>query len=98
MLSHYSYILASGKQALVVDPGRDAATYLEFANKEGLKIMGVFLTHNHADFVAGHLELAKAAGCPVFASAASHDHFQPRIASVKTRRVVTSIVPVTAMP
>ncbi|HOX08303.1 MAG TPA: rhodanese-like domain-containing protein [Planctomycetota bacterium] len=65
VLSHYSYILASGKDALVVDPGRDVDAYLAFARKEGLTVRGVYLTHSHADFVAGHLELAKAAGCPV---------------------------------
>jgi rhodanese-related sulfurtransferase len=75
VLSHYSYMLISGGQALVVDPGRDVFTYLEMAKKEKLKIMGVFLTHNHADFVAGHLELAKAVVCPIYASAKSGDQF-----------------------
>ncbi len=75
VLSHYSYMLISGGQALVVDPGRDVFAYLELAKKEKLKIMGVFLTHNHADFVAGHLELAKAVGCPIYASAKSGDEF-----------------------
>lgn len=78
VLSHYSYLLVSGGQALVVDPGRDVFAYLEHAQKNRLKIMGVFLTHNHADFVAGHLELAKQAGCPVFASAASGAGFDHR--------------------
>jgi glyoxylase-like metal-dependent hydrolase (beta-lactamase superfamily II) len=75
VLSHYSYMLISGNQALVVDPGRDVFTYLDLAKKEKLKIIGVFLTHNHADFVAGHLELAKAAGWPIYASAKSGDEF-----------------------
>ena len=75
VLSHYSYMLISGGQALVVDPGRDVAAYLDLAKKENLKIKGVFLTHNHADFVAGHLELAKAVGCPIYASAKSGDQF-----------------------
>jgi len=75
VLSHYSYMLISGGQALVVDPGRDVFAYLDLAKKEKLKIMGVFLTHNHADFVAGHLELAKAVGCPIYASAKSGDQF-----------------------
>ncbi|MCL6622343.1 MAG: MBL fold metallo-hydrolase [Syntrophobacterales bacterium] len=69
VLSHYSYLLVSGKEALAVDPGRDVDAYLEWCKKEGVKITGVFLTHNHADFVAGHLELAKASGCPVHVSA-----------------------------
>jgi glyoxylase-like metal-dependent hydrolase (beta-lactamase superfamily II) len=68
-------MLISGSQALVVDPGRDVFAYLDLAKKEELKIMGVFLTHNHADFVAGHLELAKAVGCPIYASAKSGDQF-----------------------
>jgi hydroxyacylglutathione hydrolase len=75
VLSHYSYMLISGRNALVVDPGRDVFAYLDLAKKEKLKIMGVFLTHNHADFVAGHLELAKAADCHIYASAKSGDQF-----------------------
>jgi hydroxyacylglutathione hydrolase len=71
VLSHYSYFLVSGGQALVVDPGRDIQTYLEIAAKNGLTIRGVFLTHSHADFVAGHTEMAKAAGCPIFSNASS---------------------------
>ncbi len=71
VLAHYSYLLVSGNQALAVDPGRDAAVYLDQAKKEGARIVGVFLTHNHADFVAGHLELARRADCPVYAGAAS---------------------------
>ena len=66
VLSHYSYILASGKHALVVDPGRDIDAYLAAAKKAGLAIRGVYLTHSHADFVAGHMEMAKAIGCPVY--------------------------------
>ncbi|HNV68331.1 MAG TPA: rhodanese-like domain-containing protein [Candidatus Ozemobacteraceae bacterium] len=68
VLSHYSYALISGKEALIVDPGRDIDTYLELLKKEGLTCRGVFLTHSHADFVAGHTELAKALGCKMYAS------------------------------
>ncbi|MBA3010879.1 MAG: MBL fold metallo-hydrolase [Proteobacteria bacterium] len=69
VLSHYSYMLISEKQAMVVDPGRDVMTYLQVAQKEGVEIAGVLLTHSHADFVAGHTEIAKAVGCPVYISA-----------------------------
>ncbi|HQN19948.1 MAG TPA: MBL fold metallo-hydrolase, partial [Syntrophobacteraceae bacterium] len=55
VLSHYSYLLVSGKEALVVDPDRDINAYLDHAKQHGLTIKGVFLTHSHADFVAGHL-------------------------------------------
>jgi hydroxyacylglutathione hydrolase len=71
VLAQYSYLLVSGGQALVVDPGREVGVYLDQAQKEGARITGVFLTHNHADFVAGHMELAKRANCPIFASADS---------------------------
>lgn len=59
VLSHYSYILISGAEALVIDPGRDVGTYIETAAREQARIAGVYLTHSHADFVAGHMELAQ---------------------------------------
>ena len=65
VLSHYSYMLISGKDCLLVDPGRDIDLYLSTARKEGVTIKGVYLTHSHADFVAGHLEVVRAAKCPV---------------------------------
>ena len=65
VLSHYSYMLLSGGECLVVDPGRDIFTYLETAKKEGVKITGVWLTHSHADFVAGHIEFAEQLGVPL---------------------------------
>lgn len=71
VLSHYSYMLISGKQTLVVDPDRDVTAYLDLAKREGLSIKGVLLTHSHADFIAGHIELMNATGCPIYANAAS---------------------------
>jgi hydroxyacylglutathione hydrolase len=70
-LSHYSYILVSGKEALIVDPDRDIQFYLDYVAKKNLSIKGVYLTHSHADFVAGHLEIVKAVDCPIYQSAAS---------------------------
>ena len=71
VLSHYSYMVVSGKDALVVDPTRDIQVYLETAKKEGWAIKGVFLTHSNADFVAGHMEFAKVVGCPIYQHADS---------------------------
>jgi hypothetical protein len=53
VLSHYSYLLVSGLEAVLVDPDRDINGYLDCAKKHGLTIKGVFLTHSHTDFVAG---------------------------------------------
>ncbi len=63
-LSHASYLIGDegSGQAVVVDPRRDIAEYLADAEKSGLQIVGVINTHFHADFLAGHLELAKATG------------------------------------
>src|ERR1700733_1124470 len=58
-LAHASYLLGdeSSSAAIIVDPQRDIQQYLSDAEKWGLQIRHVFLTHFHADFVAGHLEL-----------------------------------------
>ena len=71
VLSHYSYLLGSGGEAMIIDPARDIGRYLEDAEKLGLKITRVYLTHSHADFVAGHMELAKACGAEIIANEAT---------------------------
>ena len=68
VLSIYSYMLISDGQALVVDPCRDIFVFLDIAKKEGVKITGVYLSHSHADFVAGHTELVNAVKCPIYQS------------------------------
>lgn len=68
VLSQYSYLVVSERKALVVDPVRDVDAYFELAGREGFEITGVFLTHNNADFVAGHTEVAARTGCPVLIS------------------------------
>lgn len=71
VLSHYSYLLGSQGEAWIVDPDRDVSRYLKDAQELGLKITGIYLTHSHADFVAGHTELAKATGAPIYCNAAT---------------------------
>ena len=63
-LSQASYLIGDETtgQAVVVDPRRDVAEYLADADAHGLTIVGVIDTHFHADFLAGHLELAAATG------------------------------------
>ncbi|MCC9740036.1 rhodanese-like domain-containing protein [Streptomyces sp. MNU89] len=63
-LSQASYMVAdetSGK-AVVVDPRRDVTEYVADAQDRGFTIVGVINTHFHADFIAGHLELADRTG------------------------------------
>jgi rhodanese-related sulfurtransferase len=66
-LAHASYLLADEATgtAIVVDPQRDIQQYLEDATSRGFSIRHVFLTHFHADFVAGHLELRDRCGATI---------------------------------
>ncbi|MFM8497303.1 MAG: MBL fold metallo-hydrolase [Planctomycetia bacterium] len=66
-LSHASYMIADEKTktAAVVDPQRDIDQYLADAKAGGYTIKHVFLTHFHADFIAGHIELRDKAGATI---------------------------------
>jgi rhodanese-related sulfurtransferase/glyoxylase-like metal-dependent hydrolase (beta-lactamase superfamily II) len=66
-LAHASYLLGdeASSTAIVVDPQRDIEKYLADAEGFGLRIRHVFLTHFHADFIAGHLELRDRCGATI---------------------------------
>jgi glyoxylase-like metal-dependent hydrolase (beta-lactamase superfamily II)/rhodanese-related sulfurtransferase len=66
-LSLFSYLVGdeSTGRAVVVDPQRDITGYLEDAAAHGLTIERVIETHFHADFLSGHLELARATGAAI---------------------------------
>ena len=66
-LAHASYLVADEESgaAVVIDPQRDIDQYLTFAADHNLRITHVFLTHFHADFIAGHLELRDRAGATI---------------------------------
>jgi len=66
-LAHASYLLAdeASGTAIIVDPQRDIEQYLADAAANGFIIRHVFLTHFHADFVAGHLELRDRCGATI---------------------------------
>ncbi len=70
-LAHASYIIGDEQTgtAAVVDPQRDTDQYIAFATEHALKIKHVFLTHLHADFIAGHLELRDRAGAAIYLGA-----------------------------
>ena len=72
-LAHASYLIGDEQThtAAVVDPQRDIDQYLAFAAEHGLKIEHVFLTHLHADFIAGHLELRDRVGAKIYLGAAA---------------------------
>lgn len=69
-VAHASYLVGcqKTKEALVIDPGRDIAGYLEMAQREGMKIVAATETHIHADYVSGSRELAERTGARLYLS------------------------------
>jgi len=80
-LAHASYLIGDEQTAtaVVVDPQRDVDQYLSFAAERGLTIRHVILTHFHADFIAGHLELHEQTGATIHLgrSATAEYPFEP---------------------
>src|SRR5467141_2044073 len=76
-LAHASYLIGDEqtRTAAVIDPQRDIDQYLAFAGQHGLRITHVFLTHLHADFIAGHLELRDRVGATIYLGAAARAEY-----------------------
>ena len=76
-LAHASYLIGDeqSRTAAVVDPQRDIGQYLALAREHSLDIKHVFLTHFHADFVAGHLELRDRTGATIYLGAAARAEY-----------------------
>jgi hydroxyacylglutathione hydrolase len=77
-LAHASYIIVDerSKTAAVIDPQRDIEQYLEEAELHGATIKHVLLTHFHADFVAGHLELRERVGSRIYLGARASAEYE----------------------
>src|ERR1700723_903538 len=77
-LAHASYLIGDEetRTAAVVDPQRDIERYLEFAVENKLQIKHVILTHLHADFIAGHLELRDRAGATIYLGAKAQAEYR----------------------
>jgi len=77
-LAHASYLIGDeeSKTAAVVDPQRDIEQYLKDAESHGWKIKHVFLTHFHADFLAGHIELRDRTGANIYLGAKAEAEYE----------------------
>ncbi len=64
-LAQGAYYIESNGEAAIIDPLRETSTYIEKAKENGVKIKYIFETHFHADFVSGHLDLAKKTGAQI---------------------------------
>ncbi len=76
-LSHASYLIGDEgtRLAAIVDPQRDIDQYLKDLETHGLTLRYVFLTHFHADFVAGHLDLHHHTGADICLGAQAHANY-----------------------
>lgn len=64
-LAHGAYYIESNGEAAIIDPLREVEVYIEMAKERGATIKYVFETHFHADFVSGHMDLAKKTGAKI---------------------------------
>ncbi|MEZ4939977.1 MAG: MBL fold metallo-hydrolase [Saprospiraceae bacterium] len=79
-LAQGAYYIESEGEAVVIDPLREVASYLERAEKDKAKIKYVFETHFHADFVSGHVDLSKKTGAPIVYGPNANPTFEAHIA------------------
>jgi glyoxylase-like metal-dependent hydrolase (beta-lactamase superfamily II)/rhodanese-related sulfurtransferase len=93
-LSQASYLIGDTTtgQAVVVDPRRDIQEYLDDAQANDLRIIGMINTHFHADFLSGHLELAKATGAWIGYGSAATAEFETRSLAEGERIVLGDVV------
>jgi glyoxylase-like metal-dependent hydrolase (beta-lactamase superfamily II)/rhodanese-related sulfurtransferase len=67
-LSHLSYAIVSDGKMALVDPARDPQPYYDYAEEQKAKIVAVFETHPHADFVSSHLQIHQETGATIYVS------------------------------
>ncbi len=64
-LAQGAYYITSNGEAAIIDPLRETAPYMERLQKDKVKLKYIFETHFHADFVSGHVDLARKTGAPI---------------------------------
>lgn len=64
-LAHGAYYIESNGESAIIDPLREVQQYIDLAEEKGTQIKYVFETHFHADFVSGHIDLAKKTGATI---------------------------------
>ncbi len=80
-LAEAAYYIESNGEVAIIDPLRDAEPYIELAEKNNSKIKYIFETHFHADFVSGHLELARKTGATIIFGPTAQPEFTAHIAT-----------------
>lgn len=80
-LAQGAYYIESNGEVAIIDPLRETSPYLDRATRDGAKIKYIFETHFHADFVSGHLTLAKQTGAPIIFGPNANPNFEAIIAT-----------------
>jgi glyoxylase-like metal-dependent hydrolase (beta-lactamase superfamily II)/rhodanese-related sulfurtransferase len=80
-IAQAAYYLESNGEAAIFDPLREVQPYLDRATKDNAKIKYIFETHFHADFVSGHLDLAKKTGAQIVYGPTAQPNFDAIIAT-----------------
>ena len=74
-LAEAAYYIESNGEAVVIDPLRETQPYIDIATNNGATIKYIFETHFHADFVSGHVDLAKKTGASIVFGPTAHPGF-----------------------
>ena len=80
-LAQGAYFIESEGEAAVIDPLRETLPYIRRAEERGVKIKYIFETHFHADFVSGHVDLAKKTGATIVYGPTAETTFESHIAT-----------------
>ncbi len=79
-LAQGAYYIISGSEAAIIDPLREIDPYIERAKRDGVTIKYIFETHFHADFVSGHIDLAKATGATIIYGPTANTSYESHVA------------------
>ncbi len=79
-LAQGAYYIESNGEAAIIDPLRETEPYIAKAKAAGVKIKYIFETHFHADFVSGHLDLAKKTGAKIIYGPTAETKFEKHLA------------------
>ena len=84
-LAEAAYFIESNGEAAVVDPLRETDPYLKRIEETGAKLKYIFETHFHADFVSGHLDLAKKTGAKIVFGPTASPEYEAYVAKRRGR-------------
>ncbi|MSQ78249.1 MAG: MBL fold metallo-hydrolase [Flavobacteriaceae bacterium] len=80
-LAQAAYYIESNGEAAIIDPIRETTPYTQLAAERGAKIKYILETHFHADFVSGHVDLAKATGATIVYGPGTQTGFESKVAT-----------------